>query len=58
MIRDSGAPRRVLWLLNHTTLRECEVPLLQSMGFEIFTPKRFPRSITEALQLVSKRMRV
>ncbi|ACU47522.1 MULTISPECIES: protein WbkB [Brucella] len=44
MIRDSGAPRRVLWLLNHTTLRECEVPLLQSMGFEIFTPKRFPRN--------------
>ncbi|MUJ35078.1 protein WbkB [Brucella abortus] len=53
MIRDSGAPRRVLWLLNHTTLRECEVPLLQSMGFEIFTPKRFPRSIQNRSASVS-----
>lgn len=44
MIRDSGAPKRVLWLLNHTTLRECEVPLLESMGLEVFTPKRFPRN--------------
>jgi len=35
-------PRRVLWLLNHTTLRNFEVPLLQELGFEVFTPKYFP----------------
>lgn len=33
--------KRVLWLLNHTTLREFEVPLLVEMGYEIFTPKIF-----------------
>lgn len=31
--------KRILWLLNHTTLREFEVPLLVEMGYEIFTPK-------------------
>lgn len=34
--------KRILWLLNHTTLREFEVPLLISMGYEVFTPKIFP----------------
>lgn len=33
--------KRALWLLNHTTLREFEVPLLVEMGFEVFTPKVF-----------------
>ncbi len=36
--------RRVAWLLNHTTLREFEVPLLRSLGFEVFCPKRFPET--------------
>ena len=31
--------RRILWLLNHTTLRDFEVPMLLDMGFEVFTPK-------------------
>lgn len=44
MIRDPNASKRVMWLLNHTTLRECEVFLLQDMGLEVFTPKRFPRN--------------
>lgn len=33
--------KRVLWLLNHTTLREFEVPLLRSLGYEVYTPKVF-----------------
>lgn len=44
MKRDPGAGRRILWLLNHSTLRDCEVPLLRDMGFEVFAPKRFPRN--------------
>jgi glycosyltransferase involved in cell wall biosynthesis len=34
--------KRVLWLLNHTTLRDFEVPLLVDFGFEVFVPKVFP----------------
>src|ERR1700722_17060056 len=34
--------KRILWLINHTTLREFEVPLLLSLGFEVYTPKAFP----------------
>jgi glycosyltransferase involved in cell wall biosynthesis len=34
---------RVLWLLNHTTLRRFEICQLAALGItEIFTPKRFP----------------
>lgn len=39
----SGRPVRVLWLLNHTTLRRFEVNQLRTLGInEIFSPKRFP----------------
>lgn len=31
--------KRALWLLNHTTLREFEVPLLVELGYEVFCPK-------------------
>lgn len=34
--------KRVLWLMNHTTLRQFELPILASMGYEIFLPKSFP----------------
>lgn len=34
--------KRALWLLNHSTLREFEVPLLLEMGYEVFCPKSFP----------------
>jgi glycosyltransferase involved in cell wall biosynthesis len=34
--------RRVAWLLNHTTLRAFEVPLLRSLGYEVYTSKRLP----------------
>jgi glycosyltransferase involved in cell wall biosynthesis len=33
---------RVLWLISHTTLRAFEVPLLTTMGYEVFLPKSFP----------------
>lgn len=36
-------PVRVLWLLNHTTLRRFEVGQFRALGInEIFSPKRFP----------------
>jgi len=35
-------PRRVLWILNHTTLMEWEVPMLRAEGFEVFVPKVLP----------------
>ena len=34
--------RRIMWLINHTTLRAFEVPLLIDMGYEVFCPKSFP----------------
>ncbi len=34
---------RVMWLLNHTTLRSFEIEMLKSIGVdEVFTPKSFP----------------
>ncbi|MFM9062213.1 MAG: hypothetical protein ACKOOI_04160, partial [Pirellula sp.] len=41
---DGESNKRVVWLLNHTTLREFEVPLLCSLGLEVYCPKRFPRN--------------
>ncbi|MDG4854512.1 MULTISPECIES: glycosytransferase [unclassified Mesorhizobium] len=35
----SEKPRRALWLINHSTLRQFEVPLLESLGYEVFLPK-------------------
>ena len=34
---------RVLWLINHSTLRAFEVPLLISLGIEVYTSKLYPR---------------
>lgn len=34
--------KRILWLLNHTTLRDGEVPMLIRLGFEVYVPKKFP----------------
>lgn len=34
--------KRALWLMNHTTLREFEVPMLIDMGFEVYCPNMFP----------------
>lgn len=38
--------RRILWLLNHKTLMSYEVPLLRSLGFEVFTPKIIPDDVS------------
>lgn len=42
---DCNKNKRILWLINHTTLREFEVPLLISLGFEVYTPKNIPEII-------------
>ncbi len=35
--------KRVMWLINHTTLRKFEISMLKKLGVsEIFTPKNFP----------------
>lgn len=35
--------KRVMWLLNHTSARKFEVPMLKECGFdEVFLPKSFP----------------
>lgn len=39
---DRARPKRALWLMNHTTLRAFEVPLIQSFGYEVYLPKSFP----------------
>ncbi|MFN5230321.1 MAG: hypothetical protein ACK5FS_15755 [Planctomycetota bacterium] len=44
LFMDGESNKRVVWLLNHTTLREFEVPLLCSLGLEVYCPKRFPRN--------------
>lgn len=38
-----SAPVRILWLLNHTTLRRFELAQLRALGItEVYGPKRFP----------------
>ncbi|CAN5240168.1 glycosytransferase [soil metagenome] len=34
--------KRIAWLINHTTLMNFEVPLIHSLGFEVFTSKLCP----------------
>ena len=36
--------KRVAWLLNHSTLHDFEVPLIRSLGVEVYTSKLLPRS--------------
>lgn len=33
--------KRILWMFNHTSLRKFEVPILISMGYEVYCPKIF-----------------
>lgn len=35
--------KRILWILNHKTLMDFEVPLLIELGFEVFVPKIIPK---------------
>lgn len=37
---------RVAWLLNHTTLREVELPVLRGLGLEVYTSKLLPEPQT------------
>lgn len=37
-------PRRVAWLLTHAALRSAEVPVLKSLGCEVWTQKAFPQT--------------
>jgi hypothetical protein len=34
--------RRLLWIVNHKTLLQAEVPILRSLGWEVFVPKILP----------------
>ena len=38
----STEPRRLLWIVNHRTLMPAEVPILRSLGWEVFIPKIIP----------------
>jgi hypothetical protein len=40
--RQHDTVRRILWIVNHKTLMSGEVPLLRSLGFEVFVPKIVP----------------
>jgi hypothetical protein len=37
-----SAPQRLLWIVNHQTLMGAEVPILRSLGWQVFIPKRVP----------------
>ncbi len=37
--------KRILWICNHVTLMDAEVPLLAGLGFEVFVPKIVPRGV-------------
>lgn len=40
---ENDRPLRVMWLLNHTSARKFEIPMLKRMGVqEFFLPKSFP----------------
>jgi hypothetical protein len=39
VVKATQREGRIAWLINHTTLRDAEVPLMQSLGYEVFTSK-------------------
>jgi hypothetical protein len=42
-MKDQTQPVRAMWIINHTTARKFEVPMLKSLGIsEIFLPKLVP----------------
>lgn len=42
LMLDENRHKRVLWLCNHNTLMDFEVPLLISLGYEVYVPKLIP----------------
>lgn len=39
---SSPGPKRLIWCVNHRTLMQSEVPILRSLGWEVFIPKVIP----------------
>ncbi len=37
---------RIAWLLNHTSLREAELPVIRQLGLEVYTSKRLPEIVS------------
>jgi len=37
--------RRAIWIVNHQTLLAAEVPILRSLGYEVFIPKIVPKAL-------------
>ena len=37
-----GREERMAWLINHTTLRDAELPIIRSFGMEVYTSKELP----------------
>lgn len=44
--------RRVLWLFNHRTLINSEVPILKELGYEVFIPKICPFDVSIAVDWI------
>lgn len=38
----SAVPRRLLYIVNHRTLTQAEVPIFRELGYEVFIPKVLP----------------
>ncbi|MBP0446960.1 hypothetical protein J8J14_19470 [Roseomonas sp. SSH11] len=41
-VQNPSRPRRMLWVVNHKALIAAELPILRSLGYEIFVPKIIP----------------
>jgi len=44
--------KRILWLINHGAVHACEVALLRSLGYEIYSPKQMPKTDYRSLSIV------
>ncbi|MDX6572859.1 MAG: hypothetical protein QOC86_2015, partial [Gaiellales bacterium] len=45
-MRKTPSKRRLLWIVNHQTLMAAEVPILRSLGWEVFIPKLVPDDVS------------
>lgn len=43
---QKSAPKRLLWIVNHEALMRAEVPILRSLGYEVFIPKLVPSDVS------------
>jgi hypothetical protein len=44
--------KRVLWLINHGAVHSCEVALIRSLGYEVYSPKQLPKTDYRSLSVV------